>query len=90
MVPVVRVKTVEEAVDHCNANNLALQVAAGSPLLALHLNPTALSVSLISQATHVVTLFSDMSWARKLTDMQFLAYLPSMIMYLGDCLFSGC
>ena len=25
MVPVVRVKTVEEAVDHCNANNLALQ-----------------------------------------------------------------
>ena len=26
VVPVVRVKTVEEAVDHCNANNLALQV----------------------------------------------------------------
>ena len=25
MVPVVRVKTVEEAIDHCNANNLALQ-----------------------------------------------------------------
>ena len=25
VVPVVRVKTVEEAVDHCNANNLALQ-----------------------------------------------------------------
>lgn len=25
MVPVVRVKSVEEAVDHCNANNLALQ-----------------------------------------------------------------
>ena len=28
VVPVVRVKTIEEAVDHCNANNLALQVAA--------------------------------------------------------------
>ncbi len=25
VVPVVRVKTVEEAIDHCNANNLALQ-----------------------------------------------------------------
>lgn len=25
VVPVVRVKSVEEAVDHCNANNLALQ-----------------------------------------------------------------
>jgi len=25
VVPVVRVKTAEEAVDHCNANNLALQ-----------------------------------------------------------------
>lgn len=25
VVPVIRVKTVEEAVDHCNANNLALQ-----------------------------------------------------------------
>ena len=25
MVPVVRVKSVEEAIDHCNANNLALQ-----------------------------------------------------------------
>lgn len=28
VLPLIRVKTVEEAIDHCNANNLALQVRA--------------------------------------------------------------
>ena len=33
MVPVIRVKTVEDAIDHCNANNLALQVSVGALVL---------------------------------------------------------
>ena len=49
VVPVVRVKTVEEAVDHCNANNLALQgcvftrdVDAGvSPYFVFHPLPSS-------------------------------------------------
>jgi hypothetical protein len=31
VLPVIRVKTVEEAIDHCNANNLALQVRTPAP-----------------------------------------------------------
>ena len=34
VVPVVRVKTIEEAVDHCNSNNLALQARYSCILLS--------------------------------------------------------
>ena len=36
VVPVVRVKTIEEAVDHCNSNNLALQARDPCTSAALH------------------------------------------------------
>ena len=32
VVPILRVDSVQQAVDHCNANNLALQVAGASRL----------------------------------------------------------
>ena len=31
VVPVVRVDTLQQAIDHCNTNNLALQVRGGAP-----------------------------------------------------------
>ena len=33
VVPIIRVKTVEDAIDHCNANNLALQVSGCALML---------------------------------------------------------
>ena len=39
VIPVIRVKTIDDAIDHCNSNNLALQVSTNQPHLCIHFCP---------------------------------------------------
>ncbi len=92
VVPVVRVKSVEEAVDHCNANNLALQgcvftrdVDAGAALSAAN---SSVPCAILEIRPLRSVLLGGCEWRDDLRDPSILPSIACVILRLYTAL--GC